>query len=113
MSVKMNPTQEIYLAIRQPLETAAATTILGAVVTDRFYWAAFHRFLAKAFFFGRLRLFVDERMTAIVIPFEIGGRGLTAKIAVDALLIHIEFAGGIFGILIGDVSHKFPGGAGS
>lgn len=81
--------------------------MLCAVVTDRFDRATFHRFLAKAFFLGRLGLLVNERMTAVIVAFEIGGRGFTAKIAVDALLIDVELSGGVFGIFVRGVGHNF------
>jgi hypothetical protein len=80
---------------------------LSAVVTDGFDRAAFHRFLAKTFLLGRLGLLVNERMTAVIVPFEIGGRGFTAEIAIDALLIDIELSGGVFRIFVGGVGHKF------
>ena len=80
--------------------------ILTAVVTDRFDRATFHRFLAKAFFFGRFRLFVNVGMTAVVVAFEIRGRGLSTQIAVDALFIDIKFTGCVLGIFVGDVGHN-------
>ena len=45
---------------------------LGAVpvVADRFDGAAFHRFLAETFFVGCLRLLVNVRVAAIIVPFE-------------------------------------------
>ena len=67
-------------------------TKLRAVVPDRFDWTAFHRLFAKSFFFRRLRLFIDVRMAAVVVPLEIGRRGFAAQIAVDALIIEIDFA---------------------
>src|SRR5919109_5184906 len=67
---------------------------LGAVpvVADRFDRAAFHRFFAEIFFVGRLRLLVHVGMTAIIVAFEICGRGLATQIAVDALIVDVEFA---------------------
>ena len=41
---------------------------------------------------GRLGLLVDVGMAAVVIALEIGGRGLAAQIAVDALIIDVEFS---------------------
>lgn len=81
--------------------------ILAAVASDRFNRATFHSFFTKPFFFRGFRLLVDVRVAAIVITFEIGGRGFAAKIAIDALLIDIEFAGCIFGIFVTDVRHDF------
>ena len=82
--------------------------ILTAVVTDRFDRATFHRFLAKAFFFGRFRLFVNVGMTAVVVAFEIRGRGLSTQIAVDALFIDIKFARRILRIFVCNVRHNRP-----
>jgi hypothetical protein len=75
------------------------------VVADRFDWATFHRFFAETFFIRRLRLFIDVRVAAIIIPFEIRGRGLAAQIAVDALIIDIEFARYAFGVFVRCVRH--------
>jgi hypothetical protein len=109
MIVKMKPTQLLYALQNLPPETATATTlsILAAVVTDRFDWATFHRLFAKTFFLRRFGLLVNEGVTAVVVAFEIRGRSFAAQIAVDALLINVEFAGGILGIFVGDVSHNF------
>src|SRR2546423_1195514 len=102
MMVKMKPTREIYAGLRR-----SRLSILGAVAADRFDRATFHRFLAKTFFLGRFRLFVNVGVTAVVIALEIRRRSFPAQIAVDALFIDIEFAGGIFGIFVGGVGHNF------
>src|SRR2546430_10268118 len=102
MMVKMKPTREIYAGLRR-----SRLSILGAVAADRFDRATFHRFLAKTFFLGRFRLFVNVGVTAVVIALEIRGRSLAAQIAVDALFVDIEFAGGIFRIFVGGVGHNF------
>src|SRR5207302_4395737 len=89
-------------------------SILSAVATDRFDRASFHRFFTKTFFLGRFRLFVNVGVTAVVIALEIRGRSFPAQIAVDALLIDIEFAGGVLRIFVGGVGHKvFVEGAGN
>jgi hypothetical protein len=80
------------------------------VVADRFDWAAFHRFLAEAFFVWRLRLFVNVGVAAIIIPFEIRGRGFAAQIAVDTLIIDVEFARYVLGVFVRGVGHVFPEG---
>jgi hypothetical protein len=82
-----------------------------SVVAYRFDRAAFHRLFAKSFFFRRLRLFIDVGMAAVVVPFEIGGRGFTAQIAIDALIIDVELAWYVFGVFVRDISHGcFPKG---
>ena len=84
--------------------------ILGgiAVIADRFDRAAFHRFFAKPFFFRRLGLFIDIGMAAVIVPFEIGRRGFTAQVAVDALIIDVEFARYVFGVFVRGIGHGFP-----
>jgi hypothetical protein len=81
-----------------------------AVASDRFDWATFHRFFAEAFFVGRLRLLVNVRVAAIIIPFEIRGGGLAAQIAVDTLIIDVEFARYVLGVFVRGVGHVFPEG---
>ena len=51
-------------------------------------------------------------MTAVVVAGEIGGGGFAAEVAVDALVIHIESAGDIFGIFVCVVSHSLVGNFG-
>jgi hypothetical protein len=46
-------------------------------------------------------------MTAVVVALEIRGRRFAAQIAIDTLLIDIEFAGSIFRIFVGGVGHSF------
>ncbi len=87
-------------------ESDEGTLPLGPVAADGFDRAAFHCFFAEGFLFGRLGLFVDKGMTAVVVPLKVGGCGLAAKIAVDALVIDVESSLDVFGIFICDVSHK-------
>jgi hypothetical protein len=47
-------------------------------------------------------------MTAIIVPLEIGRRSFPAQIAIDALIIDIEFAGYILGVFVCGVGHCFP-----
>ena len=92
---------------QQPRPNAIDLTIvLAAVVSDGFDRATFHRFLAKPFFFRRLRLLVNVGVTAVVIALEIRRRCLAAEIAVDALLIDVELAGCVFGIFVGGIGHN-------
>ena len=83
--------------------------ILRAVAADRFNWTSFHRFFAEPFFFRGFRLLVNVGMAAVVVTFEIGGRGLTAQIAVDTLIIDVEFARYVFGVFVRDIGHSLPG----
>jgi hypothetical protein len=79
---------------------------LGPVAADRFDRATFHRLFAERFFFRLLGLFVDERMAAIVVALEVGRRGFATEIAVDALIIDVEFPLYVFGIFVCDISHN-------
>jgi hypothetical protein len=47
-------------------------------------------------------------MTAIIVSLEIGRRSFAAQIAIDALIIDIEFAGYVFGVFVSGVGHCFP-----
>jgi hypothetical protein len=46
-------------------------------------------------------------MAAVVVPLEIGRRGFAAQIAVDALIIDIEFARYVFGVFVCGIGHGF------
>jgi hypothetical protein len=87
---------------------AVAPYHLRAVVADCFDRTTFHRFLAESFFLRRLGLFIDIGMAAIVVPFEIGGRSFAAQIAVDALIVDVEFARYVFGVFVCGIGHDFP-----
>ena len=113
MMVKMKPTLGIYSRFgdfefgghRPPLQKK-----LAAVAADRFDRATFHSLFAETLFLGRLGLLVNERVPAVIVAFEIRGRGFAAEIAVDALFIDVEFSGGVLGIFIGGVGHSFGSG---
>jgi hypothetical protein len=88
---------------------AVAPYQLGSVVANRFDGATFHRFFAERFLLWGLWLLVNVGMAPVVVPLEIGRRGLTAQIAVDALIIDIEFSRYVFGVFVCDVGHSFYG----
>jgi hypothetical protein len=79
---------------------------LLAVVADGLDRAAFHRFFALGFFFGRGGLFENVGITAVVVSGEIGRGSFAAQITIDALVIDVIFARRVFWIFICDVSHK-------
>jgi hypothetical protein len=79
---------------------------LLTVIANGFDRAALFGFFAARFFFRILGLLEDERIAAIVISFEIVGRRFTAQITVNALVIYVIFASGVFGVFICSVSHK-------
>jgi len=79
-----------------------------SVIANGFNRAAFHCFLAEAFFVGRLRLLVNVGVAAVVIPLEVRRSGFAAQITIDALIIDIEFARYVLGIFVRGVGHVFP-----
>ncbi|HEU5245882.1 MAG TPA: hypothetical protein VFU09_02215 [Candidatus Udaeobacter sp.] len=46
-------------------------------------------------------------MAPVIVPFEIGGRGFAAQVAIDALIIDVEFAWYVFGVFVRDIGHGF------
>ena len=80
---------------------------LGAVVTDGLHRAPFHRFLAEPFLVRSLRLLVDERVTTVIVSFEIGWRSFAAQIAIDALIIDIKLPRDIFSVFVSGIGHIF------
>ena len=84
---------------------SALRVSLRAVAADGFDRAAFHGFLAELLLVRALRLLVEETVAAVVVALEIGGRGFAAEVSVDALIVHVEFATHVFGILVRLVGH--------
>jgi hypothetical protein len=79
---------------------------LLAVVADRLNWAAFHRFLTKGSFRIVLGLLVEVAVTAVVVTLEVCRCGFAAEVAIDALVIDVEFAGYVFRIFVRLISHR-------
>ena len=79
---------------------------LAAVTANRFYRATFHCLFAKAFFLGGLRLFINVRMAAIVIPFEVGRSGFPTKITVDTLVIDIKLTFNVLSVFVSYIGHN-------
>jgi hypothetical protein len=77
------------------------------VIANCFNWTSFHGFFAEYFFLVRLWLLVYVGMAAVIVSFEIGGRGFAAQIAVDALIIDVKFAGDVFGVFVRGIGHGF------
>ena len=61
------------------------------VVSDGFDRAAFHGLDALGLLLGIFRLLVNVRVAPVVAAGEIGGSRLAAEVAIDALVIDIEF----------------------
>jgi hypothetical protein len=79
---------------------------LSAVVADGLDGTAFLGFFAARFLFGRAGLLVNDGVPAVVVALEIFRRGFAAQVAVNALVINVVFASGVFGIFVCGVSHK-------
>ena len=77
-----------------------------AIVPNCLDRAAFLGLFAAGFFLWIFGLFIDERIAAVVIAFEIIRGGFAAEIAVNALIIDVVFAAGVFWISVRNVSHK-------
>jgi hypothetical protein len=76
-----------------------------SVVPDRFNRTPFHGFFAETFFVGRLRLLVNVRVAAIIVPFKVCGSRLAAQITVDALIIDVKFARYVLWVFVRCVGH--------
>jgi len=80
-----------------------------AVIANRFDRATLHRFFAERFLVKGLWLLVNVGMTPVVVAFETGGCRFAAQIAVDALIIDIEWPRYVLGVFVCDVGHSFYG----
>jgi hypothetical protein len=78
----------------------------SAIVTDSFDRTTFLGFLAARLFVRIFRLFVDERITAVVIALEIIGRRFPAQVTINALVVYVIFSSVVFRVFICDISHK-------
>jgi hypothetical protein len=76
-----------------------------SVLADRLHRTRHQRFLAQLCFFGRLRLFIDIRVTVLVIPRKVRGRGVAAYVAIYAIVIDVVFTGVIVGEFVLKFSH--------
>jgi len=80
-----------------------------AVIANRFDRATLHRFFAERFLVKGLWLLVNVGMTPVVVAFETGGCRFAAQIAVDALIIDIEWPRYGLGVFVCDVGQSFYG----
>jgi len=81
-------------------------TKLLAVIANSLNRTTLLGFSAARFFFGIFGLLIHEGIAAIVVAFEIIGGRFATEIAVNALIVDVEFAAGIFGVSVRNVSHK-------
>ncbi len=77
------------------------------VFANRLDRATFHRFLTERFLLRRFGLLIDKGMAAVVVALEICGRRLATEIAIDALVIDVEFSSYVFGIFVCRISHGY------
>jgi hypothetical protein len=76
------------------------------VVADGLDRAAFLGFFALRLLFGRARLFIDKGIAAVIVAFEIVGSGFATEVAVDALVIDVEFSRDVLGVSVCGISHN-------
>lgn len=79
--------------------------MLIAILADRFARASLHRLLTKRPLFIGFRLLGHVRVSARVISFEDCGRGFTAKIAIEALVMNVIPPGCVVCESVCEVSH--------
>jgi hypothetical protein len=79
---------------------------LGTVFADSFDGTCIERFFTEGEFFRRLRLFVNVRVTVLVVAAKVRRRSVATDIAVDALRIDKELAGYIVWNLVFLESHR-------
>lgn len=82
---------------------------LFAVAADGFDGATAEGFFAELQLFVAFGLLKDVGVATVVITPEIGRCGLTAKIAVDALIVHVKGARDVLGVFVCCVSHVRDG----
>ena len=75
------------------------------IVADRLDRAAVHRLLAQRLLLGSFGLLEDEAVSAVVVALEVRGGGFAAQVAIDALVIDIEFARDIVAVFVCCVCH--------
>ena len=79
---------------------------LFAVVADGLDGAAFHGLGTLGYFFLGSGLLYDKGVTTFIAALKEGRSGFAAEVAVDALLVDIEFAGDVAGPLFSFVCHR-------
>src|SRR6516165_2712736 len=78
-----------------------------AIVADGFNRTSFHGFLAKRLLLRGGRLLKHIGVAPVVAAPEISGCGFPAKVAVNALVVAVEFSGHVFRVFIRNVGHRF------
>ncbi len=80
---------------------------VSAVVPYRFNRTAFHSFFTKLLFVLIFWLLVDIGVPSIIISGKVCRSCLSTKIAVDTLIVHVEFPRDILSVFIFNVSHSY------
>src|ERR1700693_3893303 len=94
-----------------PATTHPDLRVSGALLTatiaaDGFHRTSLHRLFAQRFLVRRLRLFIDKGMPTVIVARKICRCRLTAKIAINALIIDVKLPTHILRILICNVCHN-------
>src|SRR5262245_59485412 len=79
---------------------------LCSVAANRLNRTAGFDFLALLLLVGIFRLLIDDGIAAVVVAFKVVWGGFAAQVAVNALVVHVEFASHVLGILVCLISHK-------
>jgi hypothetical protein len=62
--------------------------------------------LAERLLLGSFRLLEDEAVPAIIVALEVRGGGFAAQVAIDALIIDVEFSCDVVAVFVRCVCHK-------
>ena len=89
----------------EPPLSKTKSNLLRPVVANRFHRTALLGFLAQRLLFGRLGLFLHVGIAAIIVARKVCRRCFPAQITIDALVVDVELASGVFRIFVCNVGH--------
>ena len=89
----------------EPPLSKTKSNLLRPVVANRFHGTALLGFLAQRLLFGRLGLFLHVGIAAIIVARKVCRRCFPAQITIDALVVDVELASGVFRIFVCNVGH--------
>src|ERR1041385_8537108 len=86
-----------------------STSFLGSIIPNCIQRATFLSFFAAGFLLFAFGLLINERVAAIIVAFEIVRGSFAAEIAINALIVHVIFSAGVFGVFVRHVCHRIAG----
>ena len=92
--------------MKTEIEKFRVRPLTATIAADGFHRTSFHRLFAERFLVRTLRLLIDVGVTTVIVARKICRRRLSAKIAINALIIHVKLPTHILRILICNVSHN-------